>query len=424
MRRLVAVVLALCALSLFGPVRALAQDATPAPGEVTALAPDASFGGATIGEWNARWFQWAFSFPAEVNPNTDPADDRCGYGQAGPVFFLPANFGPPGPTAACVVPEGVAIYLPLGGSNCSTVEPPPFFGRDEAELRACAAAAVEADHPIADQAVRINGQEVPDLASYRSSSPLTPIVFAADNIFGAPAGAALFVNDAYSLLIAPPAPGTYEIDVSIGPDVVVTYRVSVVAPQVITPEATPDASPAATPAASPAAAASCLVDPRPLAEVLDLWAAATPGAGMEAAPITFAELPEGAPADAETVAAIEQVARQWNACSAAGDTLRAWALTTDDFIRLQAPPPDEAVEGISFATPGPDEVIDPFTISGASEARVLADGRVGALFTIQVVSGPSAGLSATLFIVFEQQDEGWLIDAVSDLVPGGEGGAG
>ncbi len=229
---------------------AIAQDATPTGGEVTILGPDASFGGATLGEWNARWFQWAFSFPADVNPNVDSGGTGCGYGQAGPVFFLPANFGPPGSTVTCVVPEGVAIYLPLGGANCSTVEPPPFFGRDEDELRTCAATAVETDHPIADEAVRINGQEGPDLASYRSSSPLTPIVFAADNIFGAPAGTALFVNDAYNLLIAPPGPGTYQIEVSFGPDVVVTYQVSVEAPQVIEPEATPGASPeAATPVA-------------------------------------------------------------------------------------------------------------------------------------------------------------------------------
>ncbi|MDQ3701780.1 MAG: hypothetical protein M3442_12795 [Chloroflexota bacterium] len=229
-------------LLLAGPLGpATAQEATPGTGEVTLLGPDESFGGATLGEWNARWFQWAFSFPADVNPNLDPTGDGCGYGQSGPVFFLPANFGPPGPTVTCVVPEGVAIFLNLGGADCSTVEPPPFFGRDEDELRACAATATDA-YPIATQALSINGQEVPGLASYRSSSPLTPIVFPADNIFAVVAGTALFVNDAYGLLIAPPAPGTYEIVLTAGTDLLVTYQVSVQAPQIIEPEA-------ATPAA-------------------------------------------------------------------------------------------------------------------------------------------------------------------------------
>ena len=33
--------------------------------------------------------------------------------------------------------------VPAGGVECSTAEPPPFFGRDEEELRACAETAAE-----------------------------------------------------------------------------------------------------------------------------------------------------------------------------------------------------------------------------------------------------------------------------------------
>jgi len=237
---LLAAVLLLCG-GLASPVTA--QDATPVAGEVTILAPDEEYAGATLGEWNARWFQWAFG-----NPNTDPSGDRCSYGQAGPVFFLPVNFGPTGSTVTCVVPEGVALFFNLGGANCSTVEPPPYFGRDEDELRACAAAATDADAtsiPVAAFTVTINGQEVPNLASYRSSTPLAPIILSEDNVFGAPAGVALFVNDAYSLLIAPPPVGTYEIVLTQGADLI-TYEVSVEAAQIIEPEATPEA---ATPAA-------------------------------------------------------------------------------------------------------------------------------------------------------------------------------
>ena len=238
---------------------AIAQDATPTAGEVTILGPDASFGGATLGEWNARWTQWHLSFPVDTSPGVDPTGQRCGYGQAGPVFFLPGNLGPPGATSTCVVPEGVGISLNLGGANCSTVEPPPFFGRDEDELRACAATATDAI-PIATHALSINGQDVPDLASYRTSSPLTPIVFPENNVYpfvfpdnndyGAPAGAALFVNDAYNLLLAPPAPGTYEILLTAEAQVLDIWQITVEAPQVIEPAATPVASPeAATPVA-------------------------------------------------------------------------------------------------------------------------------------------------------------------------------
>lgn len=235
---------------------AIAQDATPAPGGVTILGPDESFGGATLGEWEARQWQWTVSFPPKINPEIDVAGPGCGYGQSGPVFFLPGNFTPNPTNMTCVVPEGVAILVTLGGSECSTVEPPPFFGRDEAELAACATATNDVNPiPIAAITVTINGQEVPNLESYRSVSPAFPLTFSEENVFGVPAGVALSVSDGYGFLIAPPAPGAYDLVISSdvdqdGEPFVSTYHLIVEAPQVIEPQATPGASPeAATPVA-------------------------------------------------------------------------------------------------------------------------------------------------------------------------------
>ena len=232
---------------------AIAQDATPAAGEVTILGPDESYAGVTRGEWTARWAQWALSFPAEINPNFDPTGAQCGYGQSGPVFFLPGDAtGEPVTTPTiCVVPEGMAIFVFVGGNSCTTVEPPPFFGRNEEELRACAAAATDG---VTDLQASINGEEVPDLETYRTTSPLFSLVFPADNLYGVPEGVTLAVADDYGFIIAPPSPGEYEITTSalfegeftLGR----TFRVIVEAPQVIEPEATPVASPeAATPVA-------------------------------------------------------------------------------------------------------------------------------------------------------------------------------
>jgi hypothetical protein len=231
----------------------LAQDATPAPGAVTILGPEESFGGATLGEWTAREWQWSVSFPPEINPSVNVSGPGCGYGQSGPVFFLPGNFTPDPTDMTCVVPQGMAIFVPLGGSECSTVEAPPYFGRDEQELTACATATNET--PIADITVSINGQDIPNLASYRSVSPVFTLTFADDNLFGVPAGVALSVADSYAFLIAPPAPGTYELVIASdvdqdGEPFVGTYHLTVEAPQVIAPVASPEASPvAATPAA-------------------------------------------------------------------------------------------------------------------------------------------------------------------------------
>ncbi len=73
-------------------------------------------------------------------------------------------------------------------------------------------------HRNADRATdfqaRINGQDVADLDAYRTESPLFTLTFAEDNIFGVQPGVAQSVSAAYSLIIAPPPPGEYEIAVS------------------------------------------------------------------------------------------------------------------------------------------------------------------------------------------------------------------
>jgi hypothetical protein len=218
---------------------AITQDASPTAGGVTILEPDESYAGATRGEWAARSWQWVVSLPAEVNPGFNPSGPGCGYGQSGPVFFLTGSFTPDPIDMTCVVAEGVAIFVPLGDAACTTVEAPPFFGRDEADLAACAAANNQV--PIADVTVTINGQGIPNLEAYHTVTPAFPLTFPNNNPFGLPAGVALMVDDGYSILIAPPAPGTYDLVIS-GPGLVWMYRLIVQAPQVIEPAGSPEAA--------------------------------------------------------------------------------------------------------------------------------------------------------------------------------------
>ncbi len=248
------VLLAVVSVSLAGTLAAptIAQEATPGTevAGVTILAPDESYAGATRGEWDARSWQWVVTMPEAINPGFDTTGERCGYGQHGPVFFLPGAYVPESFERTCVVPEGVALFIGIGGSECSTVEPPPFFGRDEQELRACAAAFTGT---ITDLSVTINGEEVPDLESYRTVSPLFTMIFPEDNFFGVPAGAASSVSDGYSIILAPLPPGEYEITGSTTfaeeDTFESTTRVIVVSPQVLEPVASPEAgTPVATPA--------------------------------------------------------------------------------------------------------------------------------------------------------------------------------
>jgi hypothetical protein len=242
--RLFSVTLIALILLVAGPLAlATAQEATPGTDEVTIIGPDDSYGGATLGEWSARQWQWQTSFPPELNPGNDPTGAMCGYGQSGPVFFLP-SFVTEG-ELMCVIPAGTAIFVPIVEGACSTVEAPPFFGRTEAELRACAIADIDS---VYDVSATVDGTPVEQIEDYRVSTPLFTFNFGENNVWELAPGVAHAVGDGYQFIIAPLPAGEHEIVVTgtYGePEIQVesaTYRVIVEAPQIIEPEGSPEAA--------------------------------------------------------------------------------------------------------------------------------------------------------------------------------------
>lgn len=229
---LVAVLMGLVAAGHDGPA-GLAQEATPTAAGV-ALPPDAEVEGLELGAWSARSWQWFFSLPQEVNPFFDVTGELCGYGQAGPVFFLAGAEG--SVERSCVIPEGVHIFVPLIGSECSTVEPPPFFGRDEAELRRCASEAVDNAESAIDMsamAVAVDGETIADLASYRAATPLFRLWLPEENLLGADQSVAESVADGYQVMLSPLSLGEHEVEITIpGPQgeepVTIAYTLTVV----------------------------------------------------------------------------------------------------------------------------------------------------------------------------------------------------
>ena len=197
-------------------------------GAVEILSPDETWGGATRGEWDARGVQRGLSMPEDISPNSALG---CGLGQSGPVFFLPSH-------GRCVVPEGTAIFVSALGVVCSTVEGPVegtrFFGQSEDELRDCTARELD-ESTDGNQQYRVNGQEVADLDSYRTASPLFTVNLPENNIFGVEPGVAQAVSESYSFIIAPPPPGEYQITFSTvaSGEPEGTVNVIVEAPQVI-----------------------------------------------------------------------------------------------------------------------------------------------------------------------------------------------
>jgi hypothetical protein len=225
-----------------------AQAATPGASS-TVLPPDAEVGGVDLAEWSARSWQWSFSLPPASNPFVDETGDWCGYGQSGPVFFLAGAQGSVERT--CVIPEGVHVFVPLLGSECSTVEPPPFFGRDEAELRRCAIEAVDTAEGAFDMGtmrLSVDGQDFTDLSAYRVTTPRFSLWLPDDNFLGATSRVADSVADGYQVMLSPLSEGEHEVVFSVpGPQITtVTYQLMVVSGGYVDAQD----SPAVTPSAS------------------------------------------------------------------------------------------------------------------------------------------------------------------------------
>jgi hypothetical protein len=226
----------MCITGTVAPVAA--QEATPGPA-LEIVPADAEYEGLSLGEWSARWWQWVISFPMEVNPSFDSSGERCHFGQSGPVFFLASS--PNSVERSCTVPAGVAIFIPLAHSQCSTTDVPPYFGRDAAGLATCAARDADASGATGIT-LSINGEMVSDLAPFRASTPPFSQVVGTDNMYSLPAGVSLAVGDGYQVILMPPSPGEHQIEFGWpGPEgnVVVTYHLTVAEPAVREPAPSP-----------------------------------------------------------------------------------------------------------------------------------------------------------------------------------------
>jgi hypothetical protein len=211
MRRSLVLLVLVMVLGARGSASVLAQDATPVTdadlGEVV-LPPDAPAYGLTYAAWTARFAQWTLSLPAAIHPAADPTGERCGLGQAGPVFFLVQAGDEDAIERTCTVPAGTALLLPLLDASCTTVEPPPFFGGDEAELRACTEALFAAP---AELSAVVDGVAIPDLERYRVQSDLFTVALPAGNWLEVEPAVTQGVAEGYWLLLAPLPVGEHEL---------------------------------------------------------------------------------------------------------------------------------------------------------------------------------------------------------------------
>jgi len=182
--------------------------------------------GKSLGAWTAAWWQWALALPFSAHPLFDSAS--CDAGQSGKVWFLGGAFTGTETTRECTVPYGKAILFPIVNVECSTVEPPPFFGGNEAELRECAAVFQDTAFGLS---ATIDGHDVANIDQYRVQSPVFDFTLPEDNIFGMPAGTSgQSVSDGVWILLAPLSRGSHTIHFEgsfPGFPIVVTYNITV-----------------------------------------------------------------------------------------------------------------------------------------------------------------------------------------------------
>jgi hypothetical protein len=177
------------------------------------IPPHVRYRGLSYGEWGAEWWKTVFSIP--VVDDNHPVISGGAFGGDKGVVFLAAIGG--GATIDVTIPAGTPLFFPVVNSECSVLEPDPFHGDNETELRACANGHI--DNTSGLFAV-IDGVPVKNLEAFRVESPLFEFgPLPEDNLFeffglDAPAGTTSpAVDSGVYLLLAPLKVGTHTIHV-------------------------------------------------------------------------------------------------------------------------------------------------------------------------------------------------------------------
>lgn len=116
-------------------------------------------------------------------------------------------------TATCAATPGTPVFLRFG-TFCDDVEPPPFFGADEAAQRACA---VAADQAVVALRITVDGAPAVDIhrPRYELISPQRVVNLPADNFVGVPPQTMAFVAHAWGALVRGLRPGLHTISFEI-----------------------------------------------------------------------------------------------------------------------------------------------------------------------------------------------------------------
>ena len=162
--------------------------------------------GLTYGQWTAKWWQWGYSIPKNINPAYDDTGKNCAQKQNGPVWFLAGTYGHP-VNRKCDIPAGKAILFPILNSECSFAEFPKV--KTLSELRICAKTIQD---QVSSLKASVDGIPIPSLQEYRIQSPPFNFTLPQNNILGLPANVSTqAIADGNWVFLKPPSPGSHKI---------------------------------------------------------------------------------------------------------------------------------------------------------------------------------------------------------------------
>ncbi len=154
--------------------------------------------------YQARWWQWATSFPVDAHPLLDTADGSAG--QTGPVWFLGGVFGSGPVERTLTIPAGKALFFPILNQG--------YFLTDDTDTEEASREFTNAvlDHVVTSFA-EIDGRPVYHLDRFRTESALFNVgPLPENNLFGLDQGTVIpTVDEGIYLLLLPLSPGEHTI---------------------------------------------------------------------------------------------------------------------------------------------------------------------------------------------------------------------
>jgi hypothetical protein len=168
--------------------------------------------GFTAGQLLGEEWRQLLELPPDANPLAGTGDNCLSAGHEDKVLIVWTTA-----TTVCNVKPGTPVFFLALSGECSSVEPPPFFGATEEEQRECTLGFLR-ETPFDAILVSIDGGPPVNIGldNFITVSPQGTVDLPDPNILGVPGNRqATFVASGYSAMIRPLGPGTHTITVAI-----------------------------------------------------------------------------------------------------------------------------------------------------------------------------------------------------------------